>query len=46
MKKYVIVRLINIIITLFIIASATFFLMKMLPGSPFDEEKLSELSDE
>lgn len=39
-------RLVNIIITLFIIASATFFLMKMLPGSPFDEEKLSELSDE
>lgn len=46
MKKYIIVRLVNIIITLFIIASATFFLMKMLPGSPFDEEKLSELSDE
>ncbi|QUW21329.1 ABC transporter permease [Sporosarcina sp. Marseille-Q4063] len=46
MKKYVIVRLVNIVITLFIIASATFFLMKMLPGSPFDEEKLSELTDE
>ncbi|WP_286171274.1 ABC transporter permease [Lentibacillus populi] len=28
------------------IASITFFLMKMLPGSPFDEEKLAKLSDE
>ncbi|WP_186672558.1 ABC transporter permease [Sporosarcina sp. BP05] len=46
MKKFVVVRLINIVITLFIIATATFFLMKMLPGSPFDEEKLSSLSDE
>ena len=46
MKKFIFVRLVNIVITLFIIASATFFLMKMLPGSPFDEEKLSALSDE
>lgn len=46
MKKFIIVRLVNILITLFIIASATFFLMKLLPGSPFDEEKLADLSDE
>lgn len=39
-------RLVNIVITLFIIATATFFLMKQMPGSPFDEEKLSTLSDE
>ncbi len=28
------------------IATVTFFLMKQLPGSPFDEEKLAVLSDE
>ncbi|WP_099159743.1 ABC transporter permease [Virgibacillus ndiopensis] len=46
MKKFILVRLVNIVITLFIIATATFFLMKMLPGSPFDEEKLVDLTDE
>ncbi|MDF1507029.1 ABC transporter permease [Robertmurraya sp. DFI.2.37] len=46
MNKYLFMRLVNIVITLFIIATATFFLMKQMPGSPFDEEKLSTLSDE
>ncbi|MDQ0270583.1 ABC transporter permease [Cytobacillus purgationiresistens] len=46
MKKYFLLRVMNIIITLFIIATATFFLMKQLPGSPFDEERLSNLSDD
>ncbi|MBX9974506.1 ABC transporter permease [Cytobacillus oceanisediminis] len=46
MKKYLFVRIINILITLYIIATATFFLMKQLPGSPFDEERLSNLSEE
>ncbi|MFE8701794.1 ABC transporter permease [Cytobacillus sp. FJAT-54145] len=46
MTKYIFMRVINIIVTLFIIATATFFLMKQLPGSPFDEEKLSNLSEE
>lgn len=46
MKKFIMTKMINIFITLFIIATITFFLMKMLPGSPFDEEKLAELSDE
>lgn len=46
MKKYIFIRLLNIFITLFIIASVTFFLMKQLPGSPFDEEKLADLSEE
>ncbi|WP_277613952.1 ABC transporter permease [Neobacillus muris] len=45
MKKYVVIRLINIVLTLFVIATVTFFLMKQLPGSPFDEEKLAVLSD-
>ncbi|UOQ46924.1 ABC transporter permease [Gracilibacillus caseinilyticus] len=44
MAKYILQRLIYMIITLFIIATATFFLMKMLPGSPFDAnaQKMSE----
>lgn len=46
MKKTILIKLLNIAITLFIIASLTFFLMKMLPGSPFDEERLSRLSDD
>ncbi|MGN7175557.1 peptide ABC transporter permease [Paenibacillus sp. FSL R5-0490] len=46
MKKYLFFRVINILITLYIIATATFFLMKQLPGSPFDEERLSSLSEE
>ncbi|WP_203247836.1 ABC transporter permease [Sporosarcina beigongshangi] len=46
MKKFIAVRVVNIILTLLVIATATFFLMKLLPGSPFDEEKLAGLSDE
>ena len=46
MKRYIITRLVYGFITLFIIATATFFLMKQLPGSPFDMEKLEQLSDE
>ncbi|MFD1848680.1 ABC transporter permease [Oceanobacillus bengalensis] len=46
MKKFILVRLVNILITLFLIATLTFFLMKTLPGSPFDEEKLMNLSEE
>ncbi|RDI47769.1 oligopeptide ABC transporter permease [Falsibacillus pallidus] len=41
MTKYVLQRVIYMIITLFIIASFTFFLMKILPGSPFNDQKLS-----
>lgn len=43
MTKYVLQRILYLVITLFIIASITFFLMKFLPGTPFqNEEKLSE----
>ncbi len=34
MAKYITKRVIYMVITLFIIISATFFLMKMMPGSP------------
>ncbi|HWL22818.1 MAG TPA: ABC transporter permease [Ureibacillus sp.] len=39
MIKYIINRLIYILIALFIIISATFFLMRLAPGSPFASEK-------
>ncbi|MDQ0217526.1 ABC transporter permease [Peribacillus cavernae] len=35
MAKYLVKRVFYMVITLFIIASMTFFLMKLIPGSPF-----------
>ena len=46
MKKFVFKKIVNIVLTLFAIATLTFFLMKMLPGSPFDEEALEKMTDE
>ncbi|MFD1929641.1 ABC transporter permease [Sporosarcina siberiensis] len=43
MKRYILKRLGFMIVTLFIIVSATFFLMELIPGTPFSNpEKLSE----
>ena len=43
MVRYVLRRVVYMLITLFIIATLSFFLMKMLPGSPLNaEDKLSE----
>ena len=42
MARYILKRVLYMLITLFIFASATFFLMKFLPGTPFSaQEKLS-----
>ncbi|MEK5392392.1 oligopeptide ABC transporter permease [Margalitia sp. FSL K6-0131] len=42
MAKYFVQRVIYMIITLFLIASITFFLMKLMPGTPFNAQgKLS-----
>lgn len=47
MFRYILRRLFYMLITLFIIATVTFFLMKMLPGSPLNaEDKLSEQQKE
>lgn len=43
MARYLTRRIIYMLLTLFIIASLTFFLMKMIPGSPF--ANASKLSD-
>ncbi|MBI5975286.1 ABC transporter permease [Staphylococcus sp. H16/1A] len=42
MLRYTLKRLLYMIISLFIIITITFFLMKLMPGSPFNDEKLSE----
>ena len=43
MAKYIIKRLVTGIITIFLIATITFFLCKAIPGGPFDRDKpLSE----
>lgn len=44
MKKYIAKRLVYLVITLLVIMTATFFLMHSLPGTPFDEDKLSSLT--
>lgn len=43
MKRYIGIRVVYLVLTLFIITTSTFFLMKKLPGTPFDEEKLAML---
>ncbi|WP_096155139.1 MULTISPECIES: oligopeptide ABC transporter permease [Bacillus] len=43
MAKYLLQRFIYMFITLFLIASLTFFLMKLMPGTPFTmQDKLTE----
>lgn len=43
MKAYIFQRIVFMLITLFIVISVTFFLVKLLPGTPFSNpEKLSE----
>ncbi|GGJ82666.1 peptide ABC transporter permease [Lentibacillus kapialis] len=47
MFRYILRRVLYMLITLFIIATITFFLMKLLPGSPLSaENKLSESQQE
>ena len=38
MSKYILKRVFYMILTLFIVATATFFLMKAMPGSPYANE--------
>ncbi|WP_102347337.1 oligopeptide ABC transporter permease [Bacillus sp. Marseille-P3661] len=42
MIRYVLKRFMYMFLTFIIIATLTFFLMQTLPGSPFNDEKLSE----
>ncbi|MDN5697156.1 MAG: ABC transporter permease [Rubrobacter sp.] len=42
MVGYIIKRLVFMVVALFVVASATFFLIQLLPGSPFNDAKLSD----
>jgi oligopeptide transport system permease protein len=42
MLRYTARRLVIAVFTLFIIATVTFFIMQLLPGTPFNDEKLSD----
>jgi len=37
--KYILRRLASILLTLFVIVTITFFLMRIAPGNPFTSEK-------
>ena len=42
MKKYLLKRVLYMILTLFLVATITFFLMKLMPGTPYsNQEKMS-----
>lgn len=42
MRKYIVKRVLYMILTLFLIATITFFLMKLLPGTPYqNQDKMS-----
>lgn len=46
MKKYIITRIGYMLFTFLLITTFTFFLMKVLPGTPFNDERLSEVQKE
>ncbi len=42
MTKYILKRLLISVVTIFVLVTATFFLMKLLPGNPFMNDKVPE----
>jgi oligopeptide transport system permease protein len=44
MISYTLKRLVNAFVILFVIATVTWFLMQLLPGSPFNDQKLSPVA--
>ena len=42
MAKYIIKRLVISLLTIFVLVTATFFLMKLIPGNPFMNDKVPE----
>ena len=44
--KYIFKRILMAIFTIFIAATITFFLMKLVPGSPFASEKTNEIAQQ
>ncbi|MFD1037514.1 oligopeptide ABC transporter permease [Virgibacillus byunsanensis] len=46
MKKYIVSRLAYMLFTFLLIATFTFFLMQTLPGSPFNDERMTDAQQE
>lgn len=46
MGRYILERIIYAVVTFFLIATFSFYLMQTLPGSPFNDEKLSAVQKE
>ena len=44
--KYILKRIMMAIFTIFVAATITFFLMKLVPGSPFASEKTNEIAQQ
>lgn len=42
MLKYIVKRFMFMLLTLFIVVTATFFLIRLMPGSPFNDDQLSK----
>ncbi len=42
MLKYILKRLLASILTVFVVITATFFLMRLMPGSPFTSERITK----
>ncbi|MDL2206040.1 ABC transporter permease [Eubacteriales bacterium OttesenSCG-928-N13] len=42
MAKFIVRRLLSAILTLFVVATLTFFLMNMIPGGPFNTERATQ----
>ena len=40
MLKYILQRIVTSLITLFVVITLTFFLMRAIPGGPFTDEKV------
>lgn len=40
MTRYILIRLLGILVVIYVVLTLTFFLMHAIPGGPFDEEKM------
>ena len=43
MLRFIVTRLLQTIPVLFIIATVTFFMLRVAPGGPFDQEKAAKI---
>ena len=43
LAKYLVKRILLMLLTLFVVITATFFLMQVMPGTPFNNPKLTKM---